>query len=111
MTKDISFWVELGKLFQEGTHGRFLCFGTGISKASMFINTSFIDDTQRAVIIMTGMDALHILRQERLDAAIKADIVMVADLTKAGTTCGNKLLGAEWLIALSGGAVANDEFY
>ena len=60
---------------------------------------------------MSGMDALDIFRQEELDTAITTDVVVIADLAKAGFACGDELLGRERTITLCGGAVDDDEFY
>lgn len=67
MAHDMGFGICLGELFQEGTHGGFLSLGAGIFSATFRCQTSFINNAQRAMVIVLGMNALHILRKEGID--------------------------------------------
>ena len=70
MAHDVGFGVCLGELFQEGTHGGFLSLGTGVIRAALGCQASFINNAQRAVVVVTGVNALHIFRKEGFDRTV-----------------------------------------
>ena len=59
MPHDSSLRIFLGKFLQEFEHCMLLGFSTGVFSDAMFIETAFIANTDRAVIVMAGMNALH----------------------------------------------------
>jgi len=67
---DMGFGVCLGELFQEGTHGGLLSLGAGVIRSALRCQTSFVDNTQRAVVVVTGVNALHIFRKEGFDRTV-----------------------------------------
>ena len=67
---DMSLGICLSKLFQEGTHGGFLSLGAGVIRAALGSQASFINNAQRAVVVVTGVNALHIFRKEGFDRTV-----------------------------------------
>ena len=104
---DMGFGICLGKLFQEGTHGGFLGLGAGVVRAALGSQASFIDNTQRAVVVVLGVDALHILRKEGIDRTVALDVPMIRNLSETGKASIDQRLGAERTVA----AVANTMDY
>jgi hypothetical protein len=86
-----------------------LGFCTGVSRFAVLIKASFIDNAQRTVVIVLGMDALDAFRQQRDDMAITTDIVVITTLTESGNAAGNQGLYAERTVALGCGAMDYEE--
>ena len=81
----------------------FLCARVGWT--SFFIQTALIHDAEATVVVVAGMNALHIFWQQWHHVAVATHIVVVADLAVLALAAGNQVLHAEWAIALCGGAV------
>ena len=76
---------------------------------AVLIKTTFIDNAKRTVVVVTGMNALDGLGQQRNDIAIAADIIVVRTLAILGLAAGNEVLDTEGLVALVGHAVDHEE--
>jgi hypothetical protein len=96
---DMGFWIGLSKLFQEGTHGGFLSLGAGIISAAFGCQTSFIHDAQGAVVVVLGMNTLHIFRKERLDGTVALNVPMIRNLSESGKARIDQRLSAERTVA------------
>lgn len=99
MAHDMGFGIGLSKLFQKGTHGGFLSLGASVISASFRCKTSFVDNAQRAVVIMLGMNALHILRKKGIDRTVALDVPMIRNLSESGKTRIDQRLSAERTVA------------
>ena len=111
MTNDAGIGVLGGEFLQQLVEGVLLGLGASISSNTVLIKAALIDDAQRTVVVMTGMDALDALGQQRNDITIAADIIMVRALAILGLAAGNELLDTEGLVAPVGHAVDDKEFY
>lgn len=72
----------------------------GVVRAAFLVQTAFIDDSKRTVVVVSGMDTLDVLGQQRNDIAIAADIVVVGALAVLGLATGNQVFNAERAVAL-----------
>jgi hypothetical protein len=95
----MGFGISLSKLFQEGTHGGLLSLGASIISAAFRRQASFVDNAQLAVVVVLGVDTLHILRKERLDRTVALDVPMIRNLSEAGKARIDQRLSAEWTVA------------
>jgi hypothetical protein len=89
----------------------FLGFSASVGSNAVLIKTTFIDNTQRTVVVVTGMNALNGLGQQGNDIAIAADIVVVRTLAILGLTAGYQVLDAERAVARVCHAVDDEELY
>ena len=111
MTDDAGIRVLGSEFLQQLVKGVLLGFGASISRLAVLIKTTFIDNTQRTVVVVTGMDALDGLWQQGNDIAIAADIVVVGTLAILGLTAGYQVLDAERAVARVCHAVDDEELY
>ena len=95
MAHDMSLGICLSKLFQEGTHGGFLSLGAGVIRAALGSQASFINNAQRAVVVVTGVNALDILRKEGIDSTVSLDVPMIGYLSETGKARIDQRFGAE----------------
>jgi hypothetical protein len=111
VTDDAGIRVLGSEFLQQLVKGVLLGFGASISRLAVLIKTTFIDNTQRTVVVVTGMDALDGLWQQGNDIAIAADIVVVGTLAILGLTAGYQVLDAERAVARVCHAVDDEELY
>ena len=76
-----------------------LLLSTGVARLAFLIQTTFVADAERAVVVVLGMSALDILGQNGKHLTIATDIVVVTGLTEAGIACGNEAFNSEGLVA------------
>lgn len=109
MTDDAGIRVLGSEFLQQLVKGVLLGFGASISRLAVLIKTTFIDNTQRTVVVVTGMNALNGLGQQGNDITIAADIIMVRTLAILGLTAGYQVLDAERAVALRRCAVDHQQ--
>ena len=109
MPDDAGIGVLGGEVLQQFVERVLLGLSAGVGSLAVLIEAALIDNTQRAGVVMAGMDALDGLRQQGDDAAIVADVVVVGALTVLGLATGDEVLDAEGLVAGVGHAVDDDE--
>lgn len=85
--------------------------GAGVGGNAILIQTSFIDNAEAAVVVVTGMNALDVLGQQGNDIAIAADIVVVGALAIFGFATGYQVFHAEGVVAFVGHAVDDQQFH
>ena len=105
MTENAGLGVVTGEVFQQLVERVLLGIGAGIGGLAVLIEAPLIDDTERTVVVVAGMDALHGLGQQGNHVAIAAHIVVVRALTVLGYATGYQALDAERTVALVGHAV------
>ena len=108
MTNDAGIGILGGEFFQQLVEGVFLGFGTCVTGTSFLVQPAFIDDAKGTVVVVPGMDALNVLRQQWNDIAIASHIVVVAALAVLGHAAGNQVFHAERPVALVGDAVDHE---
>ena len=111
MTDDAGIRVLGSEFLQQLVKGVLLGFGASISRLAVLIKTTFIDNTQRTVVVVTGMNALNGLGQQGNDIAIAADIVVVRTLAILGLTAGYQVLDTERAVARVCHAMDDEELY
>ena len=109
MPNDAGIGVLGGELLQEFVEGVLLGLRAGVGSLAVLVEATLIDNTQRAGVVMAGMDALDGLWQQGDDAAIVADVVVVGALTVLGLAAGDEVLDAKGLVTGVGHAVDDDE--
>ena len=105
MTDDAGIGVLDGEFLQQLVKSMLLSFGTGVGGMAVLIESTFIDDAKGTIVVVTGMNALHVLGQQRNDVAIATDIVVVAALAIFGFATGYQVLYTERTVALGGCAM------
>lgn len=86
-----------------------LGLGASVGRLPFLIKTALIDNAQRTVVVVTGMDALDALGQQRNDIAIAADIVVIGTLAILGLAAGYQVLDTERAVAFCRRTVNDDE--
>ncbi|KWW27196.1 MAG: hypothetical protein AUK64_2291, partial [bacterium P201] len=69
------------EFFEELVHRVLLSFSAGVSRLAILIQTTFIADAKGAMVVVTGVNALHRLWQQRDDVAIALDVVVIRALS------------------------------
>ena len=105
MTEDAGIGILGGEFFQQLVQGVLLGFGTCVTRTSFLVQPAFIDDAKGTVVVVPGMDALNVLRQQRNDITIAPYIVVVAALAVLGFAASNQVFYAERSVALIGDTV------
>ena len=111
MTDDASIGVLDGEFFQQLVKSVLLSFGTSVGGMAVLIESSLIDNAEGAVVVVSGMDALDALGQQRNNISVTTDIVVVTTLTIFGHAAGNEILHAEGTVALVGHAVDDEQLH
>ena len=100
----------LGSEFlQQLVKGVLLGLGASIGRLAVLIKTTLIDNAQGTVVVVTGMNALDCLGQQRNDIAIATDIIVVRTLAILGLAAGNEVLDTERTVARVCHAVDDEE--
>ena len=109
MPEDAGVGIIKSKILQQLIEGVFLGLGPGIAGSAVLVQATFVDNAEGTVVVMTGVNALDVLRQERNDISVETDVVVVAALTVLGFTTGNQVFNTERAVAFGGGAVNDQE--
>lgn len=109
MAEDTGVRVFLGEGLEQLEEGMLLSLGARIVSLAFLIQTSFIDDAKRTVVVVLGVDALDSFRKEGDDIATATDIVVIGALAVLGFAAGNQVLNAERAVALVGDTVHNQQ--
>ena len=99
MSYDAGARIVLTETLQQLIERGFLLGGTGVSFFTVDIVTSLVTDSDRTAVVACGMDALHILREDRDDFAITAHIIVVGGLPEALIACVDKAIDRERSVA------------
>ena len=77
MPEDAGIRVLGGEFLQQLVEGVLLGLSTGVGSNTVLIKAALIDNAQRTVVVMAGMDALDAFGQQGDDITIATDIIMV----------------------------------
>ena len=105
VAEDAGVRIIISEILQQLIEGVFLGLGPGVAGSAVLVQATFVDNAEGTVVVMTGMNALDILRQERNDIAVETDVIVVAALAILGFAAGNQVFNAEGAVAFGGGAV------
>ena len=111
VTEDAGIGIIFVEAFQQFVEGVLLSFGTSVGGMTVLIETAFIDYAKGTIVVVTGMNALDVLGQQRDDVTIATDIIVVAALTIFGFATCNQCFYAERAVALVGYAVDYEQFH
>ena len=111
VAKDASLRIVLSEGFQQLVEGMLLSLGAGIVRSSSLIQATLIDDAKGTMVVVSGMNTLDTLGQQRDDIAAASDIVVIAALAEFSFAAGYQFLHAEGLIASCSRTMYNEQFY
>ena len=109
--EDAGVGIIKSKILQQLIEGVFLGLGPGVAGSAVLVQATFVDNAEGTVVVMTGVNALDILRQERNDIAVETDVIVVAALAILGFAAGYQVFYAERVVALVGYAVDDQQFH
>jgi len=99
------------EFFEELVHRVLLSFSAGVSRLAILIQTTFIADAKGAMVVVTGVNALHRLWQQRDDVAIALDVVVIRALSVLGYASGDEGFNAERAVAFRRTAVDDEQLH
>ncbi len=109
MAEDAGVGIIISKILQQLIKGMLLGLGAGVAGSAVLVQATFIDNAEGTVVVVAGVNALGVLRQERNDIAVETDVVVVTALAVLGFTTGNQVFNTERAVAFGGGAVDDQE--
>lgn len=107
MAHNTGIGILCRQFLEEGEHRSLLGFSTSVVGTTFLIETTFVANAERATIVVAGMSATDILRENRGNGTVATDVVVVGGLAEAGHTCRNQAFDAERVVA-AGRATMND---
>ena len=99
------------EFLEELVHRVLLSLCAGVSRLAVLIQTTFIADAKGAMVVVTGMNALHRLWQQRDDVAIAQDVVVIRALSVLGFACSDEGFNAERAVAFRCTAVDDEQLH
>ncbi len=111
MAHDSSLGIFILEILEEFIHGVLLGFRSSILRFAFLIQSAFIADTKRAVVVMPCMNALYRFWQQRDDIAVSHNIIVIRTLAVFCLACSNEGFNAERAVALRGTAMNDQEFH
>ena len=88
-----------------------LSLSAGVSRLAVLIQTTFIADAKGAMVVVTGVNALHRLWQQRDDVAIAQDVVVIRALSVLGFASSDEGFNAERAVAFRCTAVDDEQLH
>ncbi len=95
MAYDAGIGILCRQFLEQGEHRSFLGFSPGVIGATFLIETAFVANTEGATVVVAGMNATDILRENRDNDTVATDIIMIGGLAEAGHASRNQVLDAE----------------
>ena len=99
VAEDAGVRIIISEILQQLIERVFLGHSTGVVSMAVLVQATFVDNAEGTVVVVTGVSALDILRQERNDITVNTDIVVVAALAVLGFAAGNQVFNAEGAVA------------
>ena len=99
MPHDAGIGILCRQFLEQGKHGSLLGVSTSVVRTTFLIETTFITDAERALVVVDGMSTTDILRKNRDDGTIATDVVVVGGLAEAGLASCNQALDTERAVA------------
>ena len=109
MAEDAGVRIITSKILQQLIERVLLGRSTHVVSMAVLVQTTFVDNAEGTVVVVAGVSALDILRQERNDIAVETDVVVVAALAVLGFATGNQVFNAEGAVAFGCSAVNHQE--
>ena len=95
VAEDAGVRIIISEILQQLIERVFLGHSTGVVSMAVLVQATFVDNAKGTVVVVTGVNALDILWQERNDIAVETDVVVVAALAVLGFAAGNQGFHAE----------------
>ena len=111
VTHDVGRRIFGLEFLEELEHRVLLSFSAGILRLAILIQTTFIADAKRAMVVVTGVNALHRLWQQRDDVAIAQDVVVIRALSVLGLASSDEGFNAERAVAFRCTAVDDEQLH
>ena len=99
------------EFLEELVHRVLLSFSAGVFRLAILIQTTFIADAKGAMVVVTGMNALNRLWQQRDDVAIAQDVVVIRALSVLGFASSDEGFNAERAVAFRCTAVDDKQLH
>jgi len=99
------------EFLEELIHRVLLSFSAGVFRLAILIQTTFIADAKGAMVVVTGVNALNRLWQQRDDVAIAQDVVVIRALSVLGFACSDEGFNAERAVAFRCTAVDDKQLH
>ena len=111
VTHNVGRWIFGLEFLEELVHRVLLSLSAGVSRLAILIQTTFIADAKGAMVVVTGVNALHRLWQQRDDVAIAQDVVVIRALSVLGYASSDEGFNAERTVAFRRTAVADEKLH
>lgn len=111
VTHDVGRGIFVLEFLEELEHRVLLSFSAGVFRLAILIQTTFIADAKRAMVVVTGMNALNRLWQQRDDVAIALDVVVIRALSVLGFASSDEGFNAEGAVAFRRTAVDDEQLH
>ena len=108
MAYDAGIGIFCRQFLEQGEHGSLLGFSPGVVGTAFLIETTFVANAERAMVVVAGMSSTDILRENGDNGAVATDVVVIGGLAEASIACGYQGFDAEGAIA-AGRATVNDQ--
>ena len=99
------------EFLEELEHRVLLSFSAGVFRLAILIQTTFIADAKGAMVVVSGVGALHCLWQQRDDVAIAQDVVVIRALSVLGLAGSDEGFNAERAVAFRCTAVDDEQLH
>lgn len=110
VTEDLGIGEVDAEAAEQFFHGDLLCFGTGVGRTTLGIESAFVADAYAVLVEVEGVGAYFVLGSAGVEGAVAGDVVVIADAAIA--TCfmaGFELLDGETLGDSRRAAMQHDE--
>ena len=99
MAYDAGIGILCRQFFEEGEHGSLLGFSPGVVGTAFLIETTFVANAERAMVVVAGMSSTDILRENGDNGAVATDVVVIGGLAEAGNASRNQAFDTERAVA------------
>ena len=99
MAYDAGIGILCRQFLEEGEHGSLLGFSPSVVSTTFFIETTFVANAERAMVVVAGVGSTDILGENRDNGAIATDVVVIGGLAEAGNASRNQAFDTERAVA------------
>lgn len=110
VTEDLGIGEVDAEAAEQFFHGDLLCFGAGVGRTTLGIESAFVADAYAVLVEVEGVGAYFVLGSAGVEGAVAGDVVVIADAAIAtGFMAGFELLDGETLGDSRRAAMQHDE--
>ena len=107
MAYDTGFGILSRQFLEQSEHRSLLGFSPGVIGTTFLIETTLVANTERATVVVAGMNATDILRENRDNGTVATDVVVIGGLAETGLASRDQVFDTERAIAAGRTAVNN----